>query len=242
MAVMRVNKTTDFTVMSNAHFKEREMSLKAKGLLSLMLSLPDEWDYSINGLVAICKENQAAIKSTLTELKKFGYLTISKRLPNETESGRIEYIYNIFENAQAQPTEKQEVEKQGIENQPLEIQCVENPPQLNTNISNTNQSNTKELNTKNISLEFETLWKLYPRKIGKPKALKAYQKARKNGVSFEDVKQGIENYNAEIKAKQTGAEYIKHGSTWFNNESWNDEYTVKATISPYANLKGGLTL
>lgn len=226
--------------MSNAHFKEREMSLKAKGLLSLMLSLPDEWDYSINGLVAICKENQAAIKSTLTELKHFGYLTISKKLPNETESGRIEYIYNIFENAQTQPTEKQEVEKQGVENQPLEIQAGENPTQLNTNISNTNQSNTKGLKTKdinNISDEFETLWKLYPRKIGKPKALKAYQKARKNGVTFEDVKQGIENYNAEITAKKTGVEYIKHGATWFYNECWNDEYEAPA-VDEYANLTG----
>ena len=108
--------------------------------------------------------------------------------------------------------------------------------------SNTSNNTGNKPDINNILSEFETLWKLYPRKIGKPKALKAYQKARKNGVSFEEVKQGIENYNAEIKAKQTGSEYIKHGSTWFNNESWNDEYTVKATISPYANLKGGLTL
>lgn len=152
MAVIRVNKTKDFTVMSNAHFKEREMSLKAKGLLSLMLSLPDEWDYSIGGLVAICKENEAAVKSTLAELKKLGYLSITKRLPNETASGRIEYVYNIFEHPQ-----KQEGEKQGVENQPLEIQplekqgvekqAVENPTQLNTNQLTTNQSNTDGLST-----------------------------------------------------------------------------------------------
>lgn len=149
MAVFRIAKTRDYTVMSNAHFKERGMSLKAKGLLSLMLSLPDEWDYSIGGLVAICKENEAAVKSTLAELKKLGYLSITKRLPNETASGRIEYVYNIFEHPQ-----KQEGEKQGVENQPLEIQplekqvvekqAVENPTQLNTNQLTTNQSNTNE--------------------------------------------------------------------------------------------------
>lgn len=232
MAVMRVNKTTDFTVMSNTHFKEREMSLKAKGLLSLMLSLPDEWDYSVSGLVSLSKDGKDSTTKALIELEKLGYV---RRIRATDSKGRFTgYDYDIYENPQP------ETPKTG--NPLTENPSTENPPQLNTNILNTNQSNTKELKTNNISLEFETLWKLYPRKIGKPKALKAYQKARKNGVSFEDVKQGIENYNAEIKAKQTGAEYIKHGSTWFNNESWNDEYTVKATISPYANLKGGLTL
>ena len=141
MAVVRVNKTSDFTVMSNTHFKEREMSLKAKGLLSLMLSLPDEWDYSIAGLAVICKENEASIKSTLSELKKFGYLEIAKKFPHETSSGRIEYEYNIFEHPRKQETEKQAVEKQEVENQGVEIQAVEkqeveNQPQLNTNTLN----------------------------------------------------------------------------------------------------------
>lgn len=110
---------------------------------------------------------------------------------------------------------------------------------LPNNKDNNKNSDNKDIN--NISLEFETLWKLYPRKIGKPKALKAYQKARKNGVTFEEVKQGIENYNAEITAKKTGAEYIKHGSTWFYNECWNDEYEAKP-VNEYEGLTGGLVL
>lgn len=139
MSVMRVHKTKDYTIMSNAHFREKEMTLKAKGLLSLMLSLPDEWNYSIAGLCAICVEKESAIKSTLNELKKFGYLTVEKFMPNETESGRIEYVYNIFEfpqNREKQPTEKQGVENQG----------VENPLQYNTNNKNTNNkiNNIKE--------------------------------------------------------------------------------------------------
>ena len=144
MAVIRVNKTVDYTVMSNAHFKEKDMSLKAKGLLSLMLSLPDDWDYSINGLCAICKENQSAIKSTLSELKQFGYLVVTKKMPNETESGRIEYTYNIFEKPQKQEKAKQAEEKQEVENLPVENQSVENPIQLNTKESNTKKVNTKE--------------------------------------------------------------------------------------------------
>ena len=74
MPVIRINKTQNYTVMSNYHLKEKDMSLKAKGLLSLMLSLPDSWDYSISGLVPICKENETEIKSILKELEEFGYL------------------------------------------------------------------------------------------------------------------------------------------------------------------------
>ena len=76
MAIIRIEKTDNYTVMSNTHLQDTQMSLKAKGLLSLMLSLPDEWDYSINGLVSICKESEKTIKTTLQELKKirvFGY-------------------------------------------------------------------------------------------------------------------------------------------------------------------------
>lgn len=144
MSVMRVNKTSNYTVMSNNHFKEKDMSLKAKGLLSLMLSLPENWDYSINGLVAICKENQSAINSTLKELKEFGYLKVTKLMPDKTATGRIEYIYDIYEfSYKSNNTQKQQVEKQGIENLGVEIQHVENPIQLNTNKLNTNKSNTE---------------------------------------------------------------------------------------------------
>lgn len=136
MAIFRVDKNGDYTVMSNYHLREKEMSLKAIGLLSKMLSLPDNWDYSLSGLVAICKENESAIKTTLQELKDFGYLEIVKKYPQSTDTGRIEYEYIVYEKP------KQEGKKQEVENQPLEIQPLENHTQLNTNILNTNESNT----------------------------------------------------------------------------------------------------
>ena len=173
MAVMRVHKTKDYTVMSNTHFREREMSLKAKGLLSLMFSLPDTWDYSVAGLVAICKENETAINSTLKELKKFGYLSVTKLMPNQTESGRIEYVYDIYET----PTNKENlpIEKQGVENQGVVFQGAENPVQLNTYKSNTNKSSNNKLNT-NKSARFV-----------KPslEEIKAYCTERNNNVDAE---------------------------------------------------------
>ena len=92
MAVIRVNKSKNYTVMSNYHFKDKNMSLKAKGLLSMMLSLPDNWNYSVEGLVAISKESKTVIQSTLKELEDLKYL---KRTRVQNSKGQFEYIYDI---------------------------------------------------------------------------------------------------------------------------------------------------
>jgi uncharacterized phage protein (TIGR02220 family) len=126
--------------MSNTHLRDKSLSLKGKGLLSVMLSLPDDWEYTIAGLVAICKENETAVKSTLDELKKCGYLIVTKLTPAQTESGRFEYLYDIFE----QPQHKEAAEIQETEKQGVELLPVENQGQLNTNKSNTKKVNTNK--------------------------------------------------------------------------------------------------
>lgn len=135
MSVFRVHKTRDFTVMSNSHLRDKDLTLKAKGLLSVILSLPDDWKYSIAGLAAICKEGTSAVKSALQELTDAGYVTVTKLYPNQTETGRIEYVYDIHERPQAS-------RKQGIENLPLESQQVENQAQLSTEEPSTDKSTT----------------------------------------------------------------------------------------------------
>lgn len=92
--IFRVEKNTNYTVMSNHHLRNREMSLKAKGLLSLILSLPPEWNYSLAGLCAICKESQTAMRSALKELEQQKYL-VRRRTKNEL--GHFEYVYLIYE-------------------------------------------------------------------------------------------------------------------------------------------------
>ena len=144
MAIFRVNKNKDYTVMSNYHLKDKNMSFKAKGMLSMMLSLPDDWDYSVAGLTQISKENEKAIKIILNELKELGYLRITKLKPNETKSGRIEYIYDIYEMSEYK---KQEYQKQEVEKQEVEKQEIEKVGQINTNIQNTKKQNTKKQNT-----------------------------------------------------------------------------------------------
>ena len=123
MATVKVIKTTNYTVMSNHHLRDMGLGLKAKGLLSVMLSLPPEWDFSVEGLASICMEGESAVKSALTELKKAGYVVVKKLKPNETKSGRFEHEYLVYEIPQIE--QKQDIEKQGVE-----IQAVENRPQL----------------------------------------------------------------------------------------------------------------
>lgn len=219
MAIFRINKTNNYTVMSNYHLKEQRLSLKAKGLLSVMLSLPENWNYSIKGLVAICKENETSIKTALTELKQMGYLKITKLTPNQTESGRYEYIYDVYEEA------KQDTEKQGIEILPLENQHVENIC-LNK-INNDKKLNNKELNNIYIN-EFEEIWKAYPNKKGKDNSKRDYIKARKDGVTYETIVNGLKKYLMYCR-KEKNWYKPKNGSTWFHQRSWNDEYEIEIT-------------
>lgn len=210
MPVYRVHKTADYTVMSNAHLKDKEMSLKAKGLLSVMLSLPENWDYSINGLCAICKENVTAIKSTLTELRALGYLIVTKKMPNETESGRIEYQYDIFE------TKKQEKEKQDIESLHLESLHIDDHIQLNTYTSNTKKTNIENKNKerKNVKGSFDEIIAEYAK--GDQEITDLLQewlkvrKAKRAAMTDRAIQMNIEKLNSiASQSNMTVAEYLK---------------------------------
>lgn len=149
MSIFRVHKSNNFTVMSNTHFKEKKMSLKAKGLLSLMLSLPDDWNYSVSGLVKLSKDGKDSVMSALAELETFGYLERVRTINNKGQFSGIEY--NIFETPQ---TDKPITEEQNADNPILEEQNAENPPQLNTNKLNTyDNKELKELNTKGADID-----------------------------------------------------------------------------------------
>ena len=132
MTVVRVNKTANYTVLSNYHFKEKEMSLKAKGLLSLMLSLPEDWNYTISGLVKLSKDGKDGVMAALVELERFGYLSRERTTNSKGQFSGIEY--NIYE----KPQRENPVADKPI----LDNPNAEKPTQLNTNVLNTNLLNT----------------------------------------------------------------------------------------------------
>lgn len=100
MPVYRVNKTSDYTCMSNVYLRDTRLSLKTIGLLSIMLSLPDDWDYSVHGMSTICREGIPAVRTALVELERFGYL---KRTRVRTDEGKFDYVYDIYERPQDVP-------------------------------------------------------------------------------------------------------------------------------------------
>ena len=137
MAIIKVHKTKNYTTISNYHLKEKEMSLKAKGLLSLMLSLPEDWDYSVLGLTKICCESKNTINDILQELEKFGYLHRERIY----ENGKIiDWEYEIFEQSYLLHPKNEDIENQDIENCDLEQQ---NNLKTNT-LNNIKENNIKE--------------------------------------------------------------------------------------------------
>lgn len=151
MAVIRTIKNENYTTMCNTHLRDKNLSLKAKGLLSMMLSLPDKWHYSVKGLEGICKESKNTINSVLNELEDNNYLVRRRRYCN----GKIsEWEYIIFENNENHDEELLHLKNEDIENEDIEIQDIENRDIYKiTKELNTKELNTNEYKEKNIKKE-----------------------------------------------------------------------------------------
>ena len=137
MAVFRVERNSGYTVMSNHHLRNKELTLKAKGLLSQMLSLPEDWDYTLAGLSHINRESIDAIRTAVWELEKAGYIL---RRQGRDEKGKMTAIeYTIYE--QPQPMLENPIPgKPMLENPTTDNPTSENPTQLNKDRSRTNLS------------------------------------------------------------------------------------------------------
>ena len=136
MSVFRVEKTKGYTVMSNHHLRNHALSLKAKGLLSQMLSLPEDWDYTLQGLAQINKESLDAIREAVRELERAGYI---KRSRERDERGCLRgTVYTIYEQPHAEPTPEEPtqalptLDHPTLEKPMLDLPTLENPTQLNT--------------------------------------------------------------------------------------------------------------
>ena len=142
MAVFRIEKTRDYTVMSNYHLRDMSLSLKAKGLLSLMLSLPENWDYTMKGLAHICKDGIDSISGGIRELEAHGYLIRARVRGANGQLGSIEYT--ILEQPKApSPTQEKPIRENPVQANPmLDAPIQENPAQLNKEESSNYPSKT----------------------------------------------------------------------------------------------------
>lgn len=144
MSVFKIEKNQNYTVMSNHHLRDRNLSYKAKGLLSFMLSLPDDWDYSLVGLCSISKESRDGIRSILKELQEHHYVEIEKV---RGYKGYFEYNYLIYEVPHFISLENEQ-SNPDMENPHLDTPNVETTTQININIINTKKQIDKDDKTK----------------------------------------------------------------------------------------------
>ena len=184
MPVFRVEKTSSYTVMSNPHLRNPDLTLKAKGLLSLMLSLPENWDYTLKGLSCICRENVDAIRTAVWELEKAGYIT---RRQGRDEKGKMTAIeYTIYEFPQP-PKPKIPVSENPISDNPTtEIPVSENPTQLNKDRSTKDLLNTDVSSTYSIPFQKEAA--APPERKGNGytnmDAVRAYEEVIKDNIEY----------------------------------------------------------
>ena len=150
MAVFRVERNKGYTVMSNHHLRNKELSLKAKGLLSQMLSLPEDWDYTLKGLSLINREKIDAIREAIKELERAGYIVRSRE---RDEKGRLRGAdYVIFEQPQPPTPDLPTLENPTLDNPTQEKPTQEKPTQLNKDRSSKEKSITDGSNTDSIPI------------------------------------------------------------------------------------------
>ena len=130
--IYRIHKNRNYSVISNVPLRDSELSLKARGLLALMLTMPDNYAFSIQKLCSFTKEHKNTVQAILSELQEAGYVEIEKYSPEKTKTGRYEYIYNVYE------------EKQDTENKVLKLSEQDTRNKVLNSVSNIN---TKEINT-----------------------------------------------------------------------------------------------
>ena len=150
MAVFRIEKTRDYTVMSNHHLRNAGLSLKSKGLLSMMLSLPEDWNYTTRGLAKICKEGTDSSGSALKELERAGYIVRNRLRDSKGKIVDVEYV--IYETPHPPDTgqpcdDEPDTACPDTEDPDMDNPCLENRPQLNKEKRNPEEQNTDSLST-----------------------------------------------------------------------------------------------
>ena len=181
MAVFRLERTRDYTVMSNHHLRDKRLSLKAKGLLSQMLSLPEDWDYTLSGLAYINRESKDAIRSAINELERAGYVQRHQTTDAGGKFSVNEYI--IYERpVAANPSSEKPSSDNPTPDKPLQ----DNPTQLNTKKSNTDKQSTDKQNTDSIPSFRESS------EAKRSESANAYQEYRDlicKNIEYENLKQ-----------------------------------------------------
>lgn len=243
MPVIRVEKTDDYTSMSNFHLRDKRLSLRAIGLLSKILSLPPEWDYTVSGLAAICKEGRDAVRATLIELETAGYVVRQQTHTEAGTFGKNDYIVYERPDMAAPLTEKPSTVNPSTA-QPL----TGNLAQINTDLSKDLPNIPPEVPPRGDEPKrprpprkkrelkaapdwkperFAAFWEAYPRGESKQAAIAAWDKLRPDdGLLIIMAKALKRQMQTENWQRGVG---IPYASTWLNQRRWTDDVSKLGT-------------
>lgn len=256
MATMHIVKQNNFSIVSNAIIRDTNLSLKARGLFILMLSLPERWEFSVRGLSKIAGEGVDAIRSGLKELEKQGYLLRERERKADGRLGDMEYT--LYEEPQrpAQEETKQEVptESEPIQENPMQ----EEPRQINkeynkvltkerTERENSAREQTtfpaqvnQSLNVVEQDLQdlyFDQFWNSYPRKVNKALAKVEWRKLPPDSVLYSKILGAVERYKCTRQWQDTS--YIPYPANFLQDERWEDD--IPDDTTPKAAKKNDVT-
>ena len=221
MAIIRVQHTKDYTVMANFHLRDRNLSLKAKGVMSFMLSLPDTWDFSMEGLAICSKDGVDSVRSALKELEDSGYLVRSRARDEKGKVGKA--IYDLYEKpALEKPILENPIQEKPILDKPI----LEKQAQINTNEINTNELNTKidiVPEQKQEPIPYAEIITYFNKVAGthyllRGKEIKKFIKARWNdGFRLDDFKTVLDKKAGQWKNDAKMSKYLRF-ETLFSNK------------------------
>lgn len=210
MSVFRIKKTDNFSVIPNDGLRDKRLSAKAKGLWSMMLTYPNDWEFSMDFLIESGTDGRDSIRAGLKELESLGYMT---KKPIRENGKFMGYDYVVYESPQ---TEKPTTEKPK----------TENPPQRNTD-NNSITNITKNCNNEYTPLypptDFDAFWSAYPKKKDKANAQKAFKKV---DAPIEVLLNAIEKQKKSADWLKENGRFIPYPSTWLNGRRWEDDVDV----------------
>ena len=233
MAIKRVKKEMNYTIINNTGLKDKSLSLKAKGLLAYMLSLPDDWIFYETELIKHSKDGRDSIRGGLKELEDKGYLVRERA---RDDLGKLKgtdwLLYETPQNVNT-PTFPPKTDFPMLGKPMLDNPMLGNPTLLSTNSTkdlpklNTNNTKDKDNTSNKDSMEvlFKKIWAIYPKKTLRQSGLAAYKKAIKKGVTHEEIEKGVLNYVAYQKLNSSWLKPMD-GGRWFQKERWTDEYDM----------------
>ena len=205
MAIYRIHKEDNFVIIDKAFLLNEEISLKAKGLLALLLSYPDNWQFYKAEIVQHTTDKENSLNSGLKELIENGYIVRKQR---KDKNGKFEgYEYHVYEKPS---TEKPSMEKPSTE-KPILLN------NKNTKNKNTKNKNTKTTPSPELVSEFKEWYSKYPHPRNEQQTMKNYINTRKT-YSAEQLMTALNNYLAEIEEQHTDKRYIKYSTNFVGQE------------------------